>query len=67
MQFAWRAIVVLAVFVGAGLAIDRIVVTRAGQSTPAAQVHLAAAMAGLFGGGAAASVVALALAFGKKR
>ena len=64
MGFVWKALLVVAVFAGVGLPVDRAVLSRGGSSgTPKAQVRLAAALAGLFAGGAAASVTTLALAF----
>jgi hypothetical protein len=66
--FAWRAIIVLIVFVGVGVAVDRAIATHERASrTPESQVRLAAAMAGLFAGGAGATIVVLALAFKRSR
>jgi hypothetical protein len=67
VKFLWRAILVVAIFIGFGYAIDRAVLTHSrNAATPESQVRLSAAMAGLFGGGAVASVVTLALAFTRK-
>jgi hypothetical protein len=66
--FLWRAILVLAVFVGVGYAVDHAVKQHSRHAgTPESQVRLSAAMAGLFTGGAAASAVLLAVAFSKQR
>jgi hypothetical protein len=54
MRMALRAVVSLAVFAGVGLWAARAVVAySAGRGTPAAEINLTAAMAGLFAGGAA--------------
>lgn len=64
----WRVLAVLAVFVGCGLFVAKLVIAHAqAGGAPLAQVRLAGWMAGLFAGGALASVVVLALAFGKRR
>lgn len=67
MRLVWSALLVAAVFVGVGMVVDRTVLAHAGdRGTPQAQVRLAAAMAGLFAGGAVASATALALAFKRR-
>jgi len=68
VRFAWRAILVLAVFIGVGYAVDHAVKQHSlHDGTPESQVRLSAAMAGLFAGGAAASIVLLAVAFRKQK
>jgi hypothetical protein len=49
------------VFAGVGWLTAQVVMHHAAVGTPAAQVRLSAAMAGLFAGGAAAVVVGIAL------
>ena len=62
MGAAWRAAVVLAVFVGVGWATSHAVHTHElARGVTGAEVRLSAWMAGLFAGGAAASLVALAV------
>jgi hypothetical protein len=61
MRIALRSLVLLLVFVGVGWFTARHVETRAVAGTPAAEVRLASAMAGLFAGGAAVVVVGIAL------
>jgi len=62
MRFAWRAVLLVLVFVGVGLATADGVVTHAVNAGSAeSQVRLAGAMAGLFAGGAAAVVVGIAM------
>jgi len=69
MRMVWRALVVVAVFVGVGLATaDGVVKHAVNAGAAESQVRLAGAMAGLFAGGAAAVVVGIAMALmaGKK-
>jgi len=69
MRVALRTLIVVAVFVGVGLATANGVVKHAVNAGAAeSQVRLAGAMAGLFAGGAAAVLVgiAMALAAGRK-
>jgi len=61
MRVALRAVLVLAVFGAVGLLAARAVLGRAAPATPAPEVHLAAAMAGLFAGGAAAALTLIAM------
>ena len=63
MRVAWRAAVVLAVFVGVGLAASHVVMVHelAKQGAPLAEVRLVSWMAGLFAGGLAAVLVGIAL------
>ncbi len=61
MRIALRALVLLVVFLGVGWLTARRVQAHAVAGTPAAEVRLAAAMAGLFAGGAAVVVVGIAL------
>jgi hypothetical protein len=61
MWVVWRVVVVVAVFVGVGWLTARGVMHHAGLGTPAAQVRLSSAMAGLFAGGAAAVIVGIAM------
>ena len=68
MAFAWRAAIVLLVFIGVGFATAKIVVTHAVNAGAAeSQVHLAGAMAGLFAGGLAALLAGIALALSQSR
>jgi hypothetical protein len=61
MRVAWRVLLVVTVFVGVGWGTARAVRRHAAVGTPAAQVRLSSAMAGLFAGGAAGVVVGIAL------
>jgi hypothetical protein len=62
MRYAWRSLLVLAVFLGVGYAVMHLVIAHSVQrSTPLPELRLAGAMAGLFAGGAAACVVGIAL------
>ena len=62
MRYAWKTLLVVAVFLGVGYAVMRLVITHAVQmGTPDSELRLAAAMAGLFAGGAAACIVGIAL------
>jgi hypothetical protein len=62
MRIVWRALVVVAVFVGVGLTTANAVVKHAVNAGNAeSQVRLAGAMAGLFAGGAAAVLVGIAM------
>ena len=63
MRTLWRGAVVLAVFVGVGIAVSHAVMVHetAKAGAPFAEVRLASWMAGLFGGGLAAVVVGIAL------
>jgi hypothetical protein len=68
VAFAWRAVFVVAVFIGVGMAVDKIVIShQRAANAPESQVRLSAAMAGLFAGGASASILTLVLAFATKR
>ena len=63
MRFAWRAAVLLLVFVGVGWATGEAVVRHAVNAGAAeSQIQLAGAMAGLFAGGAAAVLVGIGMA-----
>jgi hypothetical protein len=69
MRLVLRTFIVVAVFVGVGLATANGVVKHAVNAGAAeSQVRLAGAMAGLFAGGAAAVLagIAMALAAGRK-
>jgi hypothetical protein len=63
MRLVWRAAVVLAVFIGVGLAISHVVMVyeTAKAGGPFAEVRLVSWMAGLFGGGLAAVLVGIAV------
>jgi hypothetical protein len=63
MRVAWRAVIVLAVFVVMAFTISHAVMAHelADGDTPFAEVRLASWMAGLFGGGLVAVVVGIAL------
>jgi len=62
MRMVWRALVVVAVFVGVGLATaDGVVKHAVNAGAAESQVRLAGAMAGLFAGGAAAVLVGIAM------
>ena len=68
MGFAWRAVVLVAVFAGVGMETAKLVVEHAVNAGAAeSQVRLAGAMAGLFGGGAAAVLVGIAMVWGRGR
>jgi len=66
MRPALRAVVVLLIFAGVAWLTAHIVTIHAAAGTPAAQVRLSAAMAGLFAGGATAVIGAIAM-FWKRR
>lgn len=67
MRFAGRVLLVLAVFLGVGYAAMRLVLAHsAGSLAPVSEVRLAAEMAGLFSGGAAACLVGIVLLWGRK-
>ncbi len=63
MRVAWRAVLVLAVFVGVGFAASHVVMVHelAKQGAPRAEVRLVSWMAGLFAGGLAAVLVGIAV------
>ena len=62
MNVAWRAGLLVVVFVGVGLVVDRVVVAHvAAGGAYAIQVRLGAAMAGLFAGGAAVVLAGLGM------
>ncbi len=62
LPLAAFTLVVVAVFVGVGYGVNVLVVRHAALAgTPVAEVRLAAWMAGLFAGGAAAVVVLIAM------
>jgi hypothetical protein len=62
MRYVWKAIVVVAVFVGVGLLTARAVSAHAAPGGAyALQVRLGSAMAGLFAGGVAATLTLIAL------
>jgi len=64
----WRALVVVAVFVGVGLATaDGVVKHAINAGSAESQVRLAGAMAGLFAGGAAAVLVGIAMLWASAR
>ena len=61
MRYAWRSLLIVAVFLGVGYAVMHIVLSFSlDTGTPASELRLAAGMAGLFAGGAAACLVAIA-------
>jgi hypothetical protein len=58
----WRALVLVAVFVGVGVLTSRLVVSHAVNAGQAqAEVRLAGEMAGLFAGGGAAMLVGVGM------
>jgi TRAP-type C4-dicarboxylate transport system permease small subunit len=61
MRTALRAVALLLIFAGVAWFSAHEVRVRAAAGTPAAQVQLSAAMAGLFAGGAAAVIAAIAM------
>jgi hypothetical protein len=62
MQYVWKASVVVAVFVGVGLLTAKTVIAHSAPGgIYALQVRLGSAMAGLFAGGIAATLVLIAL------
>ena len=68
MGVAWRAAVVLAVFAGVGLLTSHAVIAHeVRQGIAGVQVRMAAWMAGLFAGGAAATVAGIALIVTRRR
>ena len=68
MRLALRVLLLLAVFAAVAWLAAHLATAHAVAGTPAAQVQLAAAMAGLFAGGAAAVLVGIALlGIGRKR
>ena len=67
MALLWRVLLVVAVFAGCGFVVAKLVIAHAVMGgAPLPQVRLAGAMAGLFAGGAAASILVLILAFAKR-
>ena len=67
MKSAWKVVVVLAAFVGVGWLTTRLVIEHAvaaGAYEP--EVRLAGMMAGLFAGGAAATLTILAVVWKRK-
>ena len=68
MRLALRVLLLLAVFAAVAWLAAHLATAHAVAGTPAAQVQLAAAMAGLFAGGAAAVLAGIALLWiGRKR
>jgi hypothetical protein len=62
MQYVWKASVVVVVFVGVGWLTARTVIAHSAPGGMyALQVRLGSAMAGLFAGGIAATLVLIAL------
>lgn len=63
MQMFWRGVVVLLVGAGVGIAVSHLVMVHglAKAGAPVAEVRLSSWMAGLFAGGLAAVVFAIAL------
>jgi hypothetical protein len=61
MKLALRVLLLLTVFLIAGLFTAHAVMHHASAATPVAEVRLSAAMAGLFAGGAATVVAGIAL------
>jgi hypothetical protein len=61
MRLVLRVLLLLVVFAGVGWFAAHLATAHAVAGTPAAQVQLAAAMAGLFAGGAAAVVAGIAM------
>jgi hypothetical protein len=66
MRLALQAVIVLLVFATVAWISAHGVIAHAVAGTPSAQVRLSAAMAGLFAGGAAAVITAIAM-FWKRR
>jgi hypothetical protein len=66
MRTALRAVALLLVFATVAWMTAQMVTVHATAGTPAAQVQLSAAMAGLFAGGAAAVLAGIAM-FWKRR
>lgn len=67
MRHAWRTILVLAVFVVVGWSVMHLVIEHSVQmGTPDSEVRLAGGMAGLFAGGAAACLAAIATLVGRR-
>jgi hypothetical protein len=69
MGFAWRVLVVLSVFIGVGVAVSHVVMVEemAKATAPIAEIRLASWMSGLFAGGLAAVLVAVALLLKRRR
>ncbi len=68
MRVLWRALAVLAVFLGVGYATMHLLIARGmAHGTPEYDLRLGGAMGGLFVGGAAASLVALLFLLGGRR
>lgn len=69
MQVAWRALVIVAVFIAVGLGVSHLVMLHetAKAGAPVAEVRLASWMAGLFTGGLAAVLAGLALIIKRRR
>jgi len=61
MRLFLRAVLLLAVFAGVGGFVAHAVWVHASAATPAAEVRLSAAMAGLFAGAAATVLAGIAL------
>jgi hypothetical protein len=62
MQYAWKAVVVVAVFAGVGVLTAKTVIAHSEPGGAyALQVRLGSAMAGLFAGGIAATLTLIAL------
>jgi hypothetical protein len=69
MRILWRAAIVLAIFIGVGVAASHAVMVHelAKQNAPFAEVRLVSWMAGLFAGGLAAVLVGIALVIRRPR
>ena len=72
MRYAWRAVLVLGVFLGVGftvmhLVMHLVIAHSVDVGTPATEIRLAGAMAGLFAGGAAACLAGIATMWGRPR
>lgn len=68
MRVLWRALLILATFLGVGYATMHLLVARAvARGTPEYSVRLGGAMGGLFVGGAAACVMGLVLLLSSRR
>ena len=66
MRYAWRTLLIVAVFLGVGYGVMHLVISHAVQmAAPESEIRLAGGMAGLFSGGAAACLVAIATLWGR--
>lgn len=68
MRVLWRTLLILGTFLGAGYLTMHLLITRAvARGVPEVNVRLGGAVGGLFVGGAAASLLALALLLGGRK